>query len=284
MKKVVAVFAGVAVAGLALAADVTTANTAVVIRKAAVESDTGYQFLCVPVRGFDITGQGSADGVPLNDVLPPDTPGFSDKTTLTIEGNSTESGYAANTTWALRTVGESLTWVPTTPTTSGEASRAAGTDGTALLQNGAKLWLNAQGISFSFPSASSASDEETGTATPSETVFCGEQVVTTTKLIAPEAGMLAYGNNTSEPKDIFEIADLRSGDQLLRVQDGSSEYRTYIYYNDGQGMNKWVLYRTNGGSEILPLTEEGTELDVTPEERTIAPGEAFYFYRVANAQ
>lgn len=281
MKKVVAVFAGVAVAGLALAADVTTANTAVVIRKAAVESDTGYQFLCVPVRGFDITGQGSADGVPLNDVLPPDTPGFSEKTTLTIEGNSTESGYAANTTWALRTVGGSegsLTWVPTT------SGGAAGMDGTALLQNGAKLWLNAQGISFSFPSASSASDEETGTATPSETVFCGEQVVTTTKLIVPEAGMLAYGNNTSEPKDIFEIADLRSGDQLLRVQDGSSEYRTYIYYNDGKGMNKWVLYRTNGGSEILPLTEEGTEADVTQEERTIAPGEAFYFYRVASAQ
>lgn len=281
MKKVVAVFAGVAMVGLALAADVTTANTAVVIRKAAVESDTGYQFLCVPVRGFDITGQGSADGVPLNDVLPPDTPGFSDKTTLTIEGNSADPGYAANTTWALQNVDGSLSWVPTT---SAVATQDESMDGTALLRNGAKLWLNAQGIAFSFPSASSASDEETGTATPAETVFCGEQVVTTTKLIAPEAGMLAYGNNTSEPKDIFEIADLSNGDQLLRVQDGSSEYRTYIYYSDEKGMNKWVLYRTNGGSEILPLTEEGTEADVTTEERTIAPGEAFYFYRVANAQ
>ena len=46
-------------------------NTAVVVRKAPVVSKTDYQFIGLPVRGFDITGQGKSQTLPLADVLPP---------------------------------------------------------------------------------------------------------------------------------------------------------------------------------------------------------------------
>lgn len=266
MKKELALLLGVAMLGVATAADVTTANTAVVIRKAPVESDTGYQFLCVPVRGFDITGQGATKGVPLNDVLPPTTAGFSESTSLTIENNAIEEGCAPNTSWKLakNTAGQ-LEWVPTTGTGSG----------TDLLHNGARLWLNAEGISWSWPAFGT---ETTADATRSETIFCGEQVETEGYIVSnPAVGMFAYGNNTSEPVDIYAIADLQNGDQLLRVQEGSGEYLTYIYYTNASNSGKWILYLPDTGVAIP--ADASTESTVTAEQRTIAPGEAFYFYR-----
>ena len=55
MKKLlVAAFA--CMLGISAIAAVEGNNTAVVIRKKPVVSDNGYQYLCLPVRGFDITG------------------------------------------------------------------------------------------------------------------------------------------------------------------------------------------------------------------------------------
>lgn len=274
MKSLFVFSACVAITGAAIAAGVPGNNTAVIIRKAPVESDTGYQFLCLPVRGFDITGQGQTKGVPLNDVLPPTTEGFSESTTLTIQGNSEEEGYAANTSWRLTKGSDgALAWTPNDGDSTGED----------LVQNKAYLWLNAKGVTFTIPGIAVATETS---ERPAETIFCGEQHTQTEKIVAYSGdmnGMLMFGNNTSEPVDIYDVADLQNGDQLLRVQAGSSSYLTYIYYNDGQGIDKWEVYRENGHA-VIPRDKTTDGTSVTDEERTIAPGEAFYYYRAASAQ
>ena len=58
------------VVGVCAFAAVEGNKTAVVVRKAEVVSDNGYQFLCVPVLGFDITGQGPVASVAWGDIFP----------------------------------------------------------------------------------------------------------------------------------------------------------------------------------------------------------------------
>ena len=72
MKATLAFVACLLTAGFLSAAEVTGNNTAVVIRKNTVESDTGFQFLCVPVDGLDIAN-GTQKTVKLSTVLPANT-------------------------------------------------------------------------------------------------------------------------------------------------------------------------------------------------------------------
>lgn len=69
MKATLAFVACLLTAGFLTAAEVTGNNTAVVIRKNAVKSDTGYQFLCVPVNGLDIAN-GATTKIKLSTFLP----------------------------------------------------------------------------------------------------------------------------------------------------------------------------------------------------------------------
>ena len=259
-------------------------NTAVVIRKAPVVSDNGYQFLCVPVRGFDITGQGKAKGLPLNDVIPPTTEGFTvGGVELVIEGNDTAEGYAANGTYELATGGDANVWQIKTGTATTVLA-----DDADLFANGARIWLKT-----STPSGSSAEEAQMDailaslglaaasstnvaaeTATAPDTIFAGEQVTLAEgkKFLADAAivpgQMLACGNNTSEPIDVRTglIDKPQRYDQVLRVQEGSDEY-CYLYYTG----SAWGVNGTN----------QDASADAT---FTIQPGEAFYFYRYRQPQ
>lgn len=271
MKKVVAVFAGVAVAGLALAADVTTANTAVVVRKTPVESADGWQFLCVPVRGFDITGQGQGLGVPLNDVLPPAD--FPVGTQLQIQGNSTGASLDAEGTAELAPDGVY------TVAESGDAwqvSEGGTGSGADLLKAGAFLWLQVggaavpalpAGLSFAFAS-------NTATETP-VTTFCGERnILAEGETLVPadtSSGMVAYGNDTDTAVDVTAVCvEPQDGDEILRIKDGGKEYQ-YLEYMNSRGQSGWYYFGTNGKVKIPETQGEWI--------RTIAAGEAFYYYR-----
>ena len=177
MKSLFVFSACVAIMGAVIAAGVPGNNTAVIIRKAPVESDTGYQFLCVPVRGFDITGQGRAKGVPLNDVLPPTT--LSAQATLMVQANG-EGGDGSvaqgtynivNNAWALQ----------------GGSQTGDGTSvGEQALNNGALIWLAANGAAATGPFAT-ASNAVTDTPV---TFFCGEPVPGATLVPENPQGMV----------------------------------------------------------------------------------------------
>lgn len=249
-------------------------NTAVVIRKAPVVSKTGYQFLCVPVRGFDITGRGQVKGLPLNDVIPPTTTGFAADTTTTttllVEGNIVGDGYVRDGAYKLSTVGGTPRWV----TQDGSAT----TDiGTGMVAHAARLWLNVSGPltdqaqQDALQNALQAALAKKGlalapaateTASASETIFAGEQVTTSGALITNlKAGVVAYGNSTSAPIDIRTTAFIETpivGDQVIRVEQGKDAYCYIQYFGDPLG---WLVIGAQTTDEAL----------------TIQPGEAFYY-------
>ena len=261
-------------------ADVEGNNTAVVIRKAPVVSKTGYQFLCVPVRGFDITGLGRVEGLPLNDVIPPTTEGFIANTTKLLvegnEGNIEVDGYVEDGAYTLANVKGSLRWV----TQSGGDT----TDiGTGMVAHAARLWLNVSGpltdqaqqdalqdalqaalakAALAKKGLALAPAAATETASASETIFAGEQVAASGALITdPQDGVKAYGNATSVPVDIRTTAFIASptvGDQVLRIKEGKKDYRVVKYYGTAAG---W----------------RGMGFKAVAADFMIQPGEAFYF-------
>lgn len=268
------------VVGVCAFAAVEGNNTAVVVRKAAVVSDNGYQFLCVPVRGFDITGQGQVESVALGDIIPASA--YAVGTELIVEGNIAASevgdtGLLANGTYTCAAGTNGNTWTQT------------GSDAdvsTSLVKNAARLWLNVAVIPVTPSNGGlagllAAKQAATTTdATYPETVFAGEGVPTLAEgeylLTSVTPGtMLACGNNTSEPIDIRKqlIAEFQDKDQILRVQEGSDEY-CYIIPRvrviNGETQMRWQV------AGQLSASDEATFI--------IAPGEAFYFYRQPAAQ
>lgn len=253
-------------------ADVEGNNTAVVIRKAPVVSKTGYQFLCVPVRGFDITGRGQVEGLPLNDVIPPTTKGFIAGTTkLLVEGNIEVDGYVGDGAYTLvADENGSLHW--------GTQSGGATTDvGTGMVAHAACLWLNVSGpltdqaqqdalqnalqAALAKKGLALAPAAATTAASASETIFAGEQVTTSGALITNlQNGVVAYGNSTSAPIDIRTTAFIENptvGDQVLRITEGKKDYRVIKYY----GTAGW----------------RGMGFKAEEADYLIQPGEAFYF-------
>lgn len=281
-----ALIAGLACAvGVCAFAAVEGNNTAVVIRKAPVVSDNGYQYLCVPVRGFDITGQGLNDSVALGDIIPASA--YEVGTELIVEGNVEasavgDSGLLVNGTYRVKAgTAPALYW----------GQDASETDyGTALVKNAARLWLKvhmeaatpaASGGLAAMLAAKRAATTTQATDYP-ETIFAGEQVTLAEgkKLLSDvsiESGkMIACGNNTAEPIDIKTqlIEELQDKDQVLRVQEGSDEY-CYVVYRK----------RTIGGQERVSWSVVGQNVNPSGDAvYTIAPGEAFYFYRQPTAQ
>lgn len=274
------------VAGLACAvgvcafAAVEGNNTAVVVRKAPVVSDNGYQYLCVPVRGFDITGQGKTESVQLSDIIP--AADYEPGTELIVEGNAAAGEAQEGSTPALLQDG-TYKCKSGTPKYWGQDENETDV-GTSHVKNGARLWLK-----VAVAATSSAGGGLTGLVAAKtaaseveypETTFAGEQVTLAEgkKLLSDvsiEPGkMIACGNNTAEPIDIKTqlIEELQDKDQVLRVQEGSDEY-CYIVCRK----------RTIGGQERVSWSVVGQN-QAGDDVYTIAPGEAFYFYRQPTAQ
>lgn len=258
-------------------------NTAVVIRKPAVVSSTGWQYLAVPVRGFDITGQGSVKGVPLADVLPPALYGAG--TQLIVEGNETAEGYLANNnTYALGTVADAPAWVLDNKDV-----------GAQLIAANARVWVQIPEEQATNDVANdlfgvAAVTNTAAAAAPAETIFAGEQ--NDVEFLVPDtvSGMVAFGNSSSETVGIAHknaegtveeatgtthlIQTPQAGDQLLRIGNDRSGYIYYTYRVTPEGTGYWLC-------TVKEDKFESQGLVIKPYK--IAPGEAFYYYRAAAA-
>lgn len=274
------------VAGLACAvgvcafAAVEGNNTAVVIRKDAVVSTTGWQYLAVPVRGFDITGQGKVDGVPLQDVLPASM--YQNETQLMVEGNAEAGteGYVPNGTYTL---------------TSGSWNSGSGPiNATLLLKAAARVWLKvpvatanaANDDLFAMAGGASATTAADAATAPTETIFAGEQNTVKYLVSGEVAGMTAFGNASSEtvafPAQALStmytsdssttqlVQNPQAGDQLLRLGNNRKTYIYYVYVPQvGNTPARWVTATNFANLGIAP--------------NKIAPGEAFYYYRAGGS-
>lgn len=248
MKKTLALMAGCALCVSAATAAVQGNNTAVIISKTPAVTTASYQFLCVPVRGFDITGQAGNDFVALGSFLPAST--LSESTTLILPGEG-------NTQTIYKVSGGA--WVKE-DSTGGTKALAAGAE--PQVETGTVLWLQLP------PST-------TPNTTPNTIYFVGEKGRTLAegeKLIpSPAAGMVAYGNDTDTPVPLSQVAEAQDGDQIQCIENGGTTYKVYAYvYNAQAGGGKWLDWS-------IPAFVEDDSVK-------IAPGEAFYYYRAASAE
>ena len=261
---------------LAYAAEVTGGNVAVVVQRASVPSASGYQLLCVPVKGLDITGSTSTAALTLDQVLPPDAYGVEPTSESTINDTKqcTVTMYLpdsepvtarivasyANSAW-------SYAWKNL------EASEPLGGTG---LKCGTVLWFfnpkdvkNSGGdLASSLSKASLLADDESSTTT--QVTFCGQQNGDQTS-IAPEgtAVLKKIGNETSEElalSTLFNDTTCAEGTQLFRIANrGDVNYTIYVKRPTG-----WVIRNKNGGSSSISL-----------ENVKLAPGEAIYYFAIA---
>ncbi len=270
------------VAGLACAvgvcafAAVEGNNTAVVVRKDAVTSSTGWQYLAVPVRGFDITGQGRVKGIALADVLPPAL--YVAGTQLMVENNETGDTYLKNATYTLGTVSESPAWVLDSADV-----------GKKLICANARIWVKNPSTNAINGALNAAMGIASAATTPTETIFAGEQ--NTVDYLVPSAApvgqVTAYGNSSSETVVIPSqgasasttgtqlVQNPQPGDQLLRIGNNRKSYIYYLYVGPYNGQDGYWL------STVAEDKFESQGLGIKPYK--IAPGEAFYYYRAAAA-
>ena len=239
MKATLATLACLLTVGFLSAASVEGNNTAVVIRKEVVKSDTGFQFLCVPVDGLSIDGAPTGK-IKLSTLLPVAT--------------------LPNGTYAMDLAGY-----------KSFARDGAWTDDWDL-DGGTPFWVK-------YGEGESTEEEEDDelilsavrTATPiAPIVFCGQdrvrQAPNWKDLIAGNTVVLKNDSSVAITLDDaakLATGEVRSKDQILTIQDGSSEYKIYTY---NVTQKKWK-------------TGKGVAQAVTGA--IIAPGEAFYYYKAA---
>lgn len=265
-------------------------NTAVVVRKAPVVSKTGYQFIGLPVRGFDITGQGRSKTLPLADVLPPAS--YPVGTTLQVVANDVEG--------ATEEASQSLLVADGVYEISGEGENAKWTQpgsdidfGTYGVANGAVLWLKTASDTPVATNSFSLADILAGKANAAPVpaaaedepiVFAGEKAEKDFLVDAQVSGMVAFTNSTSEAVALLPNSTATTGttqlvdtpqdyDQLLRVVDNENAYIYYEYVASYDG-NPGYWY-------LMGVKESAFETRFTGnfDPYTIQPGEAFFYYR-----
>ncbi len=227
MKATLATLACLLTVGFLSAAEVTGNNTAVVIRKGTVESDTGYPFLCVPVDGLDIAN-GNGVTVKLSTLLP--------ASTLTAGTKISFVGGTLGEQKATATVSET------------EGVKAWSTD--YELTGGQIYWLSYQAPVVNQNARRGAAVTTYAQTTGNDTViFCGQDRARTT--VTPETGVVtAMANDSSKAITLKDVAanpgDL---DTILVIQADSSDYKQYNAF-DG------TWYGPNGANantaEIAP--------------------------------
>ena len=219
MKATLATLACLLTVGFLSAAEVAGNNTAVVIRKNVVASDNGYQFLCVPVNGLDITGNKTGT-VKLSTLLPAAT--LEAGTTVTVDSTTytvTDGAWSADPDLA----GGTIFWVKA-PTA---ASSQSGAQSLAAMLSGAVT-------TYDTPVAQSE---------PKTVIFCGQDRGERTKDAATAGIATAMKNDSSVAVTLATIGtdvSAKNGDQILTIQAGSSEYNIYRYLGSvwyGPGFN-----------------------------------------------
>ena len=262
MKATLATLACLLTVGFLSAAFVNGNNTAVVIRKNVVKSDTGWQFLCVPVNALNIDG--SPDGtIELSTLLPPAT--LTNGTQVRIKDKTdTEQGDK----WVMYTV-QGGKWMADdvevdADLTGGEVFWVKDPTGSTPL-----LPLSALLMATTGENGSGGSEGTTGNET---IIFCGQDRTR----VAPDrnddsvaAGLMnELKNDSSVAITLNEAATctggMRPDDMILTIQKGSAEYKKYF---------------CRGG---VWMERVGTRyVEVGSDKKVIAPGEAFYYYKAA---
>lgn len=203
MKATLATLACLLTAGfLTAAAEVPGNNTAVVIRKNAVISANGYQFLCVPVDPLNIAG-GKGGTIALSTVLPPST--------LPEDANVT--GVDANEaafTYTVKLVDEDKKWTQQ----NNEAVNGYEVVDPMFI-GGQIFWLNTTSRTRSNPMDT--------------VIFCGQdrelsEVVPTAKQAT------AMSNDSSKGLKLSAFNEhAKQGDQILTIKAGAYDYTIYRY-------------------------------------------------------
>ncbi len=228
MKATLATLACLLTVGFLSAAEVTGNNTAVVIRKNVVESNTGFQFLCVPVDGLDIAN-GNQKTVKLSTLLPAST--LTAGTKITFVG-----GELNGTMVTVNATNNGNVW--------GDGTDASNPS----LKGGQIYWLSYQNQA-SANSARGAVTTYAQTTGNDTVIFCGQDRARTE--VEPATGVVtAMANDSSKAVTLKELAanpgDL---DTILVIQAGSSDYKQYNAFG-----KKW--YGPNGAdadtAEIAP--------------------------------
>lgn len=212
MKVTLAIMACLLTAGFLTAAEVSGGNDAVVIKKSIVKSSNGYQFICVPVDGLDISGA-TGGTIYLSTFLPPAD--LDDGTTVNKYGTSeTSTVNSGKWTSDLELKGGDILWVK-------EPSNANSV-------------LAALGLA-------AATSEGTGDD-DDEIVFCGQDRERSAVGDLTVGGVTALKNDASAAITIANaVTGAQEGDEVLRLVSGSSNYKTYWY--DG---TNWKAYADNG--------------------------------------
>lgn len=269
---------------LAYAAEVTGGNVAVVVQRASVPSASGYQLLCVPVKGLDITGATEAKPLTLDQVLPPEAYGVkpADASDINATGQCRVTVFGSETIEAKITAttadgGSTYTYA----WTAGDGTTAKGSTelacGTVLwFYNPADISLTqaAGGGAFAgLASASLLADDKSSKTT--QVTFCGQQNgVQDQTPIAPEgtAVLKKIGNETSEAiplSQLFNDSTCLKGTQVFRIaKPGDANYTIYA-----KKTSSWTKYHPQGG--LTANFNMSTEM--------LQPGEAVYYYGVAPA-
>lgn len=249
MKATLALVACLLTAGFLSAAAVEGNNTAVVIRKNVVESDTGYQFLCVPVDGLDIAN-GDGVNVKLSTLLPADT--VTDGTTVTLVGKVDPSGNPIVYTFS-----------------NGQWPDVD-------LEGGQIFWVHAGGDDTTVDDLTLVLADEPadgGDSSPKTIIFCGQnRDAQRTAYSTLSAGQIvALKNDSSSAISLNEAVLLsdeevptRTNDTIMTIEKGSSNYKQYFYRK-----GKW---RTTSADSTIATEVDG-------DAKIIAPGEAFYYYK-----
>lgn len=265
---------------LAYAAEVTGGNVAVVVQRASVPSASGYQLLCVPVKGLDITGSTSTAALTLDQVLPPDAYGVKP----TNADDISATGQCRVTVFGAETVEAKITATTTdggsTYTYAWTAEDGGTPKGPTELACGTVLWFyNPADISLTqaagggafagLASASLLADDKSSKTT--QVTFCGQQN-TKQSAIAPEgtAILKKIGNETSAAiplSDLFNDNTCLKGTQVFRI--AASGHANYTIY--AKKTSSWTKYHPNGG--LTANFDMSTEM--------LQPGEAVYYYGVA---
>ena len=270
---------------LAYAAEVTGGNVAVVVQRASVPSASGYQLLCVPVKGLDITGATEAKPLTLDQVLPPAAYGVEP----TNAGDISATGQCRVTVFGRETIEAKITATTadggSTYTYAWTAEDGTTAKGSTELACGTVLWFYnpadisltqaAGGGAFSaLPQTASVSPLAEGEgSTNSQVTFCGQQNEDQTS-IAPEgtAVLKKIGNETSEAiplSQLFNDDTCLKGTQVFRIaKSGDANYTIYA-----KKTSSWTKYHPQGG-----LTA-----NCNMSNEMLQPGEAVYYYGVAPA-
>lgn len=268
----------------AYAAEVTGGNVAVVVQRASVPSASGYQLLCVPVKGLDITGSANPNvKLTLNQVLPPETYGVKPTDAASIDTTkqchvTIFKGSGINAEIKASTSDGGNTWSYAWKSADGNYDW-----GTETLDCGTVLWfynpsdVKPQQSAASFFASAPVTLASAESETPaSKVTFCGQQneALSSIKTDGGTATLQKIGNDTSKEialSKLFTDDNCAVGTQFFRIaKAGDVNYTIY----KKRAANSWTKLNPTGGIQT------GLSLDNV----MLAPGEAIYYFAIAPQQ